>query len=768
MDQVEKLLSQVFDITRPVVYFPIRHHSPGCTFHIRQAIEIYKPDCILVEGPSDTDSLLPFIGESEPPVAIYYSYQGNACYYPMQSFSPELVAVRAGLEKKIPVHFIDLPLGNLVAERDENLSKSWYDDYYLERSKYIEALCAKENCRSHNELWEKLFEMPALDLSTEEFIKNLLVFCYYSRVDYPEELELEEQNKIREMYMAENILKHMKKHPRILVITGGFHTAALMALVEEGKPDKIKPLPGQAYLIPYSYKECDQLTGYASGMPHPSYYHDLYRRFDDTDKGGFRNTTLVYIAKLAANLRKNKENVSLSEEAAAFAMCQGLASLRDKSQPGVYEFLDGVQSAFVKGELNLATSFIMSEAVKLLRGEKIGVVAPSAPVPPIVVDFLSIAKSYKMNTQTTALKTITLDIVSKPRHRNQSVFLHRLAFLDNSYGKKTYGPDYVNRTGTKLVREKWNYAFTGLVIPTLIEKSHKGGTVEDACESILSDLIRDECHTSGDAAALLLQAGLMALMASTRLVELVRDSIREDSSFVSLADCIRSLAFLEGVEHILRLEQGEAIAHAKYEALMRLIPMISSLTAADEKTDFNLAEVIKMLHQSTKQTTSIYDMYRDALLDLTGKANIPPALDGAATGLLYDAGQFSLADVLHRAKGYFSGTDNIMALTGRFLRGIFLTAKDVLFYDSGFIEGINNVIGGVSYDEFIELVPDLRLAFTSFTPREIDRIGKKVLEVLGIEEPPEDITTLPQIDENQMKTVKTIDAAARGFLYDKT
>jgi len=764
MDQVKNLLPRVFDLAQPVVYFPVRHHSPGCAYHVKRAIELYKPECILIEGPSDTDSLLPFLEGSEPPIAIYYSYQGKACYYPMQSFSPELAAVKTGLRRDIPVHFIDLPFGNLVADRES--TKSWYDDYYLQRSKYIEALCEKENCRSHNELWEKLFEMPALDLSTEDFIKNMLTFCYYSRVDYPEELELEEQNRIREMYMAENILEYQKKYSRILAITGGFHTAALMALVEGGKPDKVKPLPGNAYLIPYSYKECDQLMGYESGMPHPSYYHDLYSRFDDTDESVFRNTTLVYIAKLAANLRKGKENISLSEEAAAFAMCQGLASLRDKPQPGVYEFLDGVQSAFVKGELNLATSFVMSEAVNLLRGEKIGAVAPTAPVPPIVVDFLAIAKSYKMNAQTTALKSITLDIVSKPKHRAQSVFLHRLVFLGNSYAKKTYGPDYVNRAGTKLIREKWDYAFTGQVIPTLIEKSHMGGTIFDACESVLSDQIKNYCNTSGDAAGLLLQAGLMAL-ASERLLNLTRENIREDNSIISLAECIKSLTFLEGIEHILRLNQTETITQAKEEAMMRVIPMIPALTAADEKVDCNLAEVVKMLYQITKQTADIHDMYRDALIDLTGKQSIPPTLDGGVTGLLYEARHFSLDEVLYRAKAYFTGTDDIVPLTGRFLRGIFLTAKDVLFYDDGFIEGINQVIGSVPYEEFLELLPDMRLAFTTFTPIEIDRIGKKVLGVLGIEEPSEEITTLPQIDENQMKIVKAIDIAARGYLYDQ-
>jgi len=768
MDQLNKLLPLVFDLSQPIVYFPIRHHSPGCAYHVEQSINLYNPDCILIEGPSDTDPIIPFLVDSKPPVAIFYSYKDSACYYPMQNFSPEFVAAKVGYTKNIPVHFIDLPLGNLIIDRDSSAMKSWYDDYYLKRSKYIEALCKKENCRSHNELWEKLFEMPSLDLSTEDFVKNLFAFCYYSRVDYPKELEHEEQNHIREMHMADNILNYKKSYKRILAITGGFHTAALMALIEDEKPEKIKPMSGQAYLIPYSYKECDQLTGYASGMPHPSYYQDIYSRLVNKEANFFHDTTLVNITKLAAILRKKNENISIPEEAAAFSMCQGLAALRDKPQPGVYEYLDGIQSAYVKGELNFSTSFVMAEAANLLRGDKIGLVASSAPVPPIVVDFFATAKLYKMNTQTTTYKTVSLDIVSKPRHREQSIFLHRLTFLENPYAKKTYGPDYEKRKKIKLVREQWKYCFTGQVIPSLIERSHMGGTIQDACKSVLLSLIKNECHTSADAADVLLKAGLMALMDLDQLMQLVRNKIQDDNSFISLTECIRSLQFFEGIKHILRLKNGEEITQAKNEAMSRVIPIMATLTAADEKKDFVLAEAIKMLYQATKQVTDIHELYKDALLDLISMSKIPPALDGVAIGLLYDAGVLSLDEVLLRSRGYFTGAGEITSLTGRFLRGVFLTAKDVLFYDSGFIEGINFLINRISYDDFITLLPDLRLAFTSFAPREIDQIGKKVLAVLGLDQDAISVTSLPQVREDDLKIIRAIDISAREYIYDKT
>jgi hypothetical protein len=142
----------------------------------------------------------------------------------------------------------------------------------MQRSKYINSLCEKENCRNYNELWEKLFEIPAAGTDTPTFIKNMATLCYFSRIDYPEELLIEEQNPQREMFMAEQIITRGEKYKRILAVTGGFHTTALMELIANNKIEKIKPVPGNASLIPYSFEECDQLTGYESGMPYPGYY----------------------------------------------------------------------------------------------------------------------------------------------------------------------------------------------------------------------------------------------------------------------------------------------------------------------------------------------------------------------------------------------------------------------------------------------------------------------------------------------------------------
>ena len=58
----------------PLLFFPVRHHSPVCSYQLIRTIELYRPDIILIEGPSDACELIPALTNEETklPAAIYY------------------------------------------------------------------------------------------------------------------------------------------------------------------------------------------------------------------------------------------------------------------------------------------------------------------------------------------------------------------------------------------------------------------------------------------------------------------------------------------------------------------------------------------------------------------------------------------------------------------------------------------------------------------------------------------------------------------------
>ena len=74
--EIEHLFATSFNMDGQVVYFPVRHHSPACALHLQRTIDSFRPELILIEGPSDSAQLLPYIADEEsvPPFCIYYSY----------------------------------------------------------------------------------------------------------------------------------------------------------------------------------------------------------------------------------------------------------------------------------------------------------------------------------------------------------------------------------------------------------------------------------------------------------------------------------------------------------------------------------------------------------------------------------------------------------------------------------------------------------------------------------------------------------------------
>lgn len=55
--EVNSLFQRAYNLSNNVVYVPIRHHSPACSFHVQKIVELYKPDAILIEGPIDCNPL---------------------------------------------------------------------------------------------------------------------------------------------------------------------------------------------------------------------------------------------------------------------------------------------------------------------------------------------------------------------------------------------------------------------------------------------------------------------------------------------------------------------------------------------------------------------------------------------------------------------------------------------------------------------------------------------------------------------------------------
>ena len=436
----------LLDCGKPVLYFPVRHHSPVCSYHLKKAVEACDPDCILIEGPINAQRLIPVLAhpDTKAPVALYYFYrdaqglvseekEDYRCYYPFLDASPELTALRAAAGR--------------------GMERSYNDDYLISRSRYFSLLCEKTGMRSFEELWEKYFEIGGLYESTADFVRQMFTYCYLSRL-HTSAQELEADGCLyRERFMAERIAEASEKYRRILVVTGGFHTFGLTELLKPcadgkrveytGEPVELhcagtrkgargkKAAAGAeaqakkglgadsdaeaygydygledenqgVYPLAYSMEAADALNGYASGMQSPGFYQLVYEGLesgkwkagepgagDDRPEPGaaYEDAVLQQLVSAGRRARQKGEGLSSYDTICALSMAKGLAVLRGKRAPGLYELRDAALASFVKGEVSLSTDLSLRILDEINTGRQVGKLCETDVRPPLLSDF---------------------------------------------------------------------------------------------------------------------------------------------------------------------------------------------------------------------------------------------------------------------------------------------------------------------------------------------------------------------------------------------
>ncbi|WBW96982.1 DUF5682 family protein [Oceanirhabdus sp. W0125-5] len=813
LDKIEglkNLIHEAYDLSKELVFFPVRHHSPVCTYHLKQTIEKYKPDAILIEGPSNANNLIDGLTheDSKPPLSIYYTYTDSKkllddekgkymCYYPMLKHSPEYFALKHGQEKGIHVEFIDLPYEEiLLASKEgkgirEKMKKQEYsDDKYLQRGEFLKQLCKHGNTKDFHEFWEKYFELKGLDLSSDVFIEDMLTYCYMTRVG-DDESRLEEEGCIsRERYMTQRIKEARKKYSRILVVTGGFHTYGIIKLLNDNQENKVKKMSkvkeddSNAYLIPYSYKHSDALSGYASGMPYTAFYSKAWDIIQKQDKAfslmskecnencdiHVEKSKIVYeecvkyfIAKCSRTLRKEGEGTSTDDAIQALIMAKGLASLRDKKSCGVNEICEGVRSSFIKGEYSELNNKPLEILTKCMVGDKVGVVTSTIDIPPIVKDFKDLCKKYKLKINTMEKGEKILDIYKKALHKRISEFFHMMTYIDCGFSMMTKGADRVSGKDINLKRETWTYIWTPEVERRLIELSVYGGSIKEAAKEMLLLEIEKVKGHSGRSALALIRAMIMGLIENVHdIVNQVFQSIDDDGEFLSLVECANYMYFLLKDEPEEEIQKAlERLQIRSYEKAVLMMDGIKDISKFDEMM---YIEGIKKLNLICSESICDEELFIDKLMNVLHERDIQPVLEGAMIGVLYGWNCIEQKEIMNKIGSYIKGSGEERRKCASFLKGLFSTGRDIVLMDKYMIEMLNDYVVGLDSHEFMEILPELRYAFSSFMPREIDSIGKIVGDIYN--KSSHDILFTKAVGEEQMIVAKEIDKKAKEMLRE--
>ena len=171
----------------------------------------------------------------------------------------------------------------------------------------------------------------------------------------------------------------------------------------------------------------------------------------------------------------------------------------------------------------------------------------------------------------------------------------------------------------------------------------------------------------------------------------------------------------------------------------KLITLLPSMTRIKDEDLDQCMKALKLLYQLTGRDTDIRlaqerEAYYEALQGMSQDVEIHAGLNGCIQGILYGSGKITAEAVETICRGYLTGTSEQLFCTAQFFRGLFYTARDLVFIGTQFLEMLDEFFGRVTEEEFMALLPELRMAFTYFTPREIDKIAARAASLHGKKE----------------------------------
>ncbi|WP_434090449.1 DUF5682 family protein [Nocardia beijingensis] len=750
MPRGHRVTSEPAAVTR---VFGIRHHGPGSARSLRLALERFRPDMILIEGPADADPLVGFVAAEgmTPPVALLAyvpDAPAKAAFWPYAVFSPEWQALRYAADHEVPVRFCDLPASVTLATEDEPgdrfdplaelAAAGGYDDAERWWDAVVESVPDADAFDAITEAMGALRESaesgggraasdrpptvrpapdgstnataPELDSVAEAVAEPTLV------PEPPEPLVVDAHTLRREAYMRQTMRKALKDGAvRLAVVCGAWHAPALTGALGPAAPDArlLKGLPktkAKLTWVPWTHSRLSTTSGYGAGVTSPGWYHHL---FTATERPIAR-----WLTKVAGVLRAHDLPVSSAHVIEAVRLADTLAALRGRPLAGLSEVTEATRSVLCGGDETMLRLVIG----ELVVGEALGAVPEQTPTVPLEADLRATIRSLRMK-QEPSIRTVDLDL-RKEREVARSRLLHRLRVLDIEWGTLTTSD--VRSTGT--FRETWTLQWHPEYAISIIEASRWGTTIRTAAEAKILDTATRSDRSVGELTAALEVALLADLGGAT-------DGLiaRLESTAALDHDVTHLLAALPGLIRTLRYgdvrgTDTKALAHVADGLLVRICAGLpAAVTGLDTDAATELRGLLDAAHAAihTRDDGWATGEWLAALRRIADRDDVHGALVGRAVRLLADAGRIDDAESARRLSAALS-VGATAAAKAAWIDGFLGGRGLLLVHDRELLRLIDDWLRGLGDDTFVETLPLLRRTFGAFESGERRAIGQAV------------------------------------------
>ena len=691
--------------------FGIRHHGPGCARSLVAALAALEPDVVLVEGPPDAADVLPLAAHAgiAPPVALLVypvDEPKRAVFYPFAEFSPEWQAIRWALARGVDVRFIDLPQAHRMAEEeksdDESVSASDALDLFAEAAGYTDhELWWEHQIERHRDatgLFDAIREAMAALRGDEAAPKNLL-------------------EARREAYMRTAVRAAVKEgRARIAVVCGAWHSPVL---VDHGtaKEDAalLKGLPKtkvSATWIPWTHSRLSFRSGYGAGVHAPGWYAHLWKTPD-----GAVTRWAVEMARLLRSEELDAPSASVIE---VVRLADTLAALRGLRSPGLAELNESAVSILGAGD---------PVALRLVRdrleiGDVLGNVPADTPTVPLQRDLAALQKRLRLKPSG-EIKPLELDL-RNDTDRERSRLFHRLTILGIAWAERK------TAAGRKLgtFNETWSLRWVPEMEVSLIEASVWGNTVEAAADARARD---DGTHAS-DLAALtpILDRALLAELpgAVDELLGRVQERAAVGADVQHLMLALPPLARASRYGDVRRTPTDAllAVIGALFERI------VVGLRTACTNIDADAAAARLRAVIAVQESLGILDEpawqndWETTLHALADDDAVHGLIRGWSCRSLFDHAKLS-EDELDRRAGLALSPVTPALDAAAWIEGLLHGAGMALLHQGGVWIALDRYLTRLSADDFQEMLPLLRRAFSGFSGPERRMMAERVKQL---------------------------------------
>ena len=702
----------------------IRHHGPGSAKSLQRALAQLQPDCLLIEAPADAEKMLSMATTEYlilPVALLIYNPKDfkQAVFLPFALFSPEWIAIQFALEHNIPIRFMDLPMaikfGLPTGSNNFEITEE-KQAIVADPLGYLARLAGYEDSERW---WEVMFEQQVGDVTHFEAVLSLMT-ALRNEVGAFET----EETLLREAYMRKTAHQATKDgFQTIAIVCGAWHSPIFQNFdTYRPKQDNtllkgLSKVKTEATWIPWAYTRLASSGGYRAGVISPAWYEIIFQHSNAE--------TIRWMVQAARLLRAEDLEASTANALDAVRLADTLATIRAMALPGLDELREAAITVLCNGDKE---PFELIEE-KLVIGTAVGKVAQDVKSVPLQKDLIEQIKSanlkkYWENTESQWLKASAqlpkggIDL-REPNDLLKSRLLHRLNILNVAWGTR----HHEGRQDKGSFKEYWKMAWMPELAIHVIEASRWGNTVEDAANTCMLEKTNNALQLV-EIVALLEQAMLADIQeATTMLLTKLQESTAHSQ------DVFRLIAVFATSARIVRYGSVRATNVVLVQSLIEqlLVRITVALPAACVNLDDTFAkeasEQIRQFHDAihVMQEAEYESLWYDTLTKIESIAKVHPRVEGYAIRLLLDKQVVDPEWVEKRMQFTFS-KGNTPLQAAMWLEGFLEGSGLILIYHQSLWQLLHSWLGHLEESTFLEVVPMLRRAFSTFTPPERQKI----------------------------------------------